>query len=553
MKEMLQEYGRIIVSAIIIFIMIGLTVFFKGDYFINALSKLGVNTISYTLNGGTLPDDAVISYREYDEVVLPIPTNTKGTFEGWYETPDFTGEPVIKIEKGSTGDKTYYAKWNSESYAAVYGGTQLIFGIGAVPETYNGLELTKSWTGIETLKASSADAIPWKSYRKAITDVVVIDEIQPMNTAHWFYNFKNCSSMDLAKLDTSKVTNMSAMFYYAGYSTSAFDLIGVDNWDVSSVTTMYSMFSNAGFSATTFGLDLSGWKPSSCTTMENMFYRTGYKATTWSITGMDDWDVSSVTNMSMMFEDAGYSATTFALDLSGWNTSSVTNMNNVFKNTGYNSKNWTVGNLSGWDVSSVTTMYSMFSSAGFSATTFSLDLSGWKPSSCTTMNNMFYRTGSKATTWSITGMDDWDVSSVRNMSNMFNAAGYRATTFVLDLSGWNTSSVTNMGGMFASAGGCAKKWSIIGLDDWDVSSVTNMSQMFYSYEGRRAAKNWSIGDISGWDTSNVTNMWEMFRYAATGSTVLNLDLTGWNVDKVTSYANFNEAMTTKIKAPVWVN
>ena len=40
MKEMLQEYGRIIVSAIIIFIMIGLTVFFKGDYFINALSKL---------------------------------------------------------------------------------------------------------------------------------------------------------------------------------------------------------------------------------------------------------------------------------------------------------------------------------------------------------------------------------------------------------------------------------------------------------------------------------------------------------------------------------
>lgn len=522
MKEMLQEYGRIIVSAIIIFIMLGLTVFFKGDYFINALSKLGVNTISYTLNGGTLPDDAVITYREYDEVVLPIPTNTKGTFEGWYETPDFTGEPVIKIEKGSTGDKVYYAKWNSESYAAVYGGTQLIFGIGAVPETYNGLELTKSWTGIETLQASSADAIPWKSYREAITDVVVIDEIQPVKTAYWFYNFKNCPSMNLTKLDTSKVTSMLAMFYCAGYNSSTFNIVGLDNWDVSAVTTMQDLFRGAGWGAKT-----------------------------WSIGNISGWDVSNVKNMNYAFETTGYSATSYNLDLSGWDVSNVTTMFKTFQKSGYNSSTFDL-DLSGWKPSSCTTMENMFCNAGYSATTFALDLSGWNTSSVTNMNSMFNTAGYCAKNWSLMGLDDWDVSSVTSMGNMFCYVAYFVPTFKIDLSDWDVSAVKNMAGMFAGSGLNATSWSVGDLSRWDVSNVTNMSEMFYCYYGR-TAKNWSVGDISGWDTSNVTNMYWMFKNAGTNSTVLNLDLSGWNVGKVTNHFEFNYGVGGKITPPVWVN
>ena len=130
------------------------------------------------------------------------------------------------------------------------------------------------------------------------------------------------------------------------------------------------------------------------------------------------------------------------------------------------------------------------------------------------------------------GLDDWDVSSVTNMGSMFNSAAYSPTAFHLDLSSWDVSSVQNMGGMFYNAGWFSSDWSIGDLSRWDVSSVTNMSQMFYRYSGD-IAKNWSIGDISVWDTSNVTNMYQMFRFAGYNSTVLHLDLSGGNVDKVT--------------------
>lgn len=518
MKEMLQEYGRIIVSAIIIFIMLGLAVFFKGDYFINALSKLGVNTISYTLNGGTLPDDAVISYREYDEVVLPIPTNTKGTFEGWYETPDFTGEPVIKIEKGSTGDKVYYAKWNSESYAAVYGGTQLIFGTGNVPETYDGKELTTSWKGID-----SSTSVPWSSYASAITDVKVIDEIQPVSTARWFCDFTNCSSMDLTKLDTSKTTTIAGMFINAGYNTSTFKLLGLDDWDVSNVTSMGNVFDNAGRNATTWSIgDLSNWNVSSVTNMSEMFLCAGYNATNWSIGDLSNWDVSHVTSMNGMFGQAGLNSSVLTLTgLDKWDVSSVTDMTYMFSSLGRKVTTLKL-DLSGWNTSKVTTMYGMFSWTGVYSTTFKLDLSGWDTSFVKDMTYMFNHAGLDSTDWSVIGLDNWNVSSVTNMYGMFYFAGNKATTFNLDLSRWNTSNVTNMMQMF----NCAGQYS----------------------------SNWSVGDISGWDTSKVTNMKYMFAYAGPGASY-SLDLSGWDVGKISSYYNreyFHLAVENKITAPVWV-
>ena len=42
------------------------------------------------------------------------------TFGGWYEMPDFSGEAVTAIEPGSTGEKTFYAKWTA-SYIAMEG------------------------------------------------------------------------------------------------------------------------------------------------------------------------------------------------------------------------------------------------------------------------------------------------------------------------------------------------------------------------------------------------------------------------------------------------
>ena len=75
--------------------------------------------ITFITNGGILLE-YVISYDETQEVVLPTPTKVGYTFDGWYETSDFTDGVVNKIERGTTGNKTLFAKWETISYLIIY-------------------------------------------------------------------------------------------------------------------------------------------------------------------------------------------------------------------------------------------------------------------------------------------------------------------------------------------------------------------------------------------------------------------------------------------------
>ena len=85
-------------------------------------------TIDYELNGGIQGPNDVIRYNAETETFnLPTPTKTGYVFEGWYENPQFTGNKVEKITKGTTGNKHFYAKWSLESYTIIYdlyGGVQ---------------------------------------------------------------------------------------------------------------------------------------------------------------------------------------------------------------------------------------------------------------------------------------------------------------------------------------------------------------------------------------------------------------------------------------------
>ena len=91
-------------------------------------------TISYELNGGKISGQAT-SYTGAEDVALVAPTFAGYEFAGWYESADFSGSKVEKIAAGSTGNKTFYAKWNVVEYTISYelnGGSMT----GAV-ETYN--------------------------------------------------------------------------------------------------------------------------------------------------------------------------------------------------------------------------------------------------------------------------------------------------------------------------------------------------------------------------------------------------------------------------------
>ena len=165
-------------------------------------------------------------------------------------------------------------------------------------------------------------------------------------------------------IDTSKVTDMSAMFQGGQMST-----LDLSDFDTSKVTTMGYMFRD-------------------CTTPE--------------IKGFNKFNTSNVTNMSNMFDGCG----AVSLDLSSFDTSKVTDMCGMFDKS-----EATTLDLSSFDTSNVTNMSYMF----FDSAATTLDLSSFDTSKVTDMHEMFGR--SKAT--EIKGLNKFNTSNVTNMSYMF--------------------------------------------------------------------------------------------------------------------------------------
>ncbi|MBQ8425113.1 MAG: InlB B-repeat-containing protein, partial [Clostridia bacterium] len=77
-------------------------------------------SISYELNGGVNNSDNPTSYTSLSETItFKSPTKENYDFIGWYLDEDFTIE-ISKIEKGSTGNKTLYARFNPTIFTIEY-------------------------------------------------------------------------------------------------------------------------------------------------------------------------------------------------------------------------------------------------------------------------------------------------------------------------------------------------------------------------------------------------------------------------------------------------
>lgn len=234
-----------------------------------------------------------------------------------------------------------------------------------------------------------------------------------------FYGCGMLYTADLNTLDTSKVTDMSRMFYWTGFQT----------------------------------LDLSGLDVSNVTDMAEMFYGCRYLTSL----NVQSWDTSKVARMRRLFCDC---RSLTRLDIRTWDTSQVTDMSNMF---GYC---WSLAELDvrNLDTSSVRDMDSMFWRC---ATLTELDLSGFDTSNVMDMSLMFKECASLKTI----KLGSFDTSHVQSMAGMFQMCESLES---LDLSSFDTSAVTNMAGMF---GGCS---SLTKLDirHFDMSRVESTASMF---------------------------------------------------------------------------
>ena len=209
----------------------------------------------------------------------------------------------------------------------------------------------------------------------------------------------NPQLISLSKIDTSKVTNMKALFY----KSDRVDFSGIEEWDVSNVTGFELCFAQCR----TFNAPIEKWgdKIKNARTFEKMFWN----AEQFNRPIGAHWDTSSATNMIGMFSQA-----------------------RKFNNGGqeFGEK---------WKMDKVQWTWQMF----WNAEKFNQPLNEWNMSSVTKCYTMF--NGAKAFNQPL---DKWDLSNAIDMSHMFSGA----ESFNQNLSAWGTKlgKVRNMTRMFAN-------------------------------------------------------------------------------------------------------
>ena len=152
--------------------------------------KLNVKyKLTYVLNGST--DDYNRDYYTVDDgFTLNAPAPREGyTFAGWYDNAEFTGEPVTSVPKGSTGDKTFYAKWVKNNNGAITFTKQ---SDGTFSAVING-----NYGGDDTPNSDEADAV-------VITSDVTVSSV----TLNRSFNVNRISTLYVPfEIDAANVTN----------------------------------------------------------------------------------------------------------------------------------------------------------------------------------------------------------------------------------------------------------------------------------------------------------------------------------------------------------
>ena len=140
-------------------------------------------SVSLAVNGGELEGE-LTSYVYSVGATLPSATKLGHTFKGWYLAEDFSGEAVSEITSSDLGDKTFYAKWEANTYnvTLVPGAgslegelTSYVYGVGAtLPGCYKkgysleGWYLAEDFSGEAVSEITSSDIGDKTFYAKLV-------------------------------------------------------------------------------------------------------------------------------------------------------------------------------------------------------------------------------------------------------------------------------------------------------------------------------------------------------------------------------------------------
>ena len=133
-------------------------------------------TITLNPNDGTLPEFSLVA-----GAALPIPSKTGYTFAGWYETPEFSGNPVTDIPTNSTENLNFYAKWTANTYTVTFDANG-----GSVSQT-SAVTVAGKLTSLPTPTYDGYDFLGWYTQKDG-GDEVTTNTVFTKDTtiyAHW--------------------------------------------------------------------------------------------------------------------------------------------------------------------------------------------------------------------------------------------------------------------------------------------------------------------------------------------------------------------------------
>lgn len=333
-----------------------------------------------------------------------------------------------------------------------------------------------------------------------------------------FSEMPQLQTVDLSKLDTSKVTCMDYMFYHSPYLTS----VDLSNHDLSNVTSMRSMFEveygtvpvsescneenpSPHYSNLT-SINLGNTNLNNVQNMYHMFYGQDSltelefpQITSTNLTfaeGMfgcclrlPSFDTSKirVDNLTSLQQFFSSCATFTTLDLSTWNTSKVRSFRQMF---------WCASglksiNFSGVDTSSATDMSSMFSHC---SSLESLDLTGFDTSHVENMQFTFYML------YKVQDIrcNNLNTSNVKNFEGCF---GICPSLQTLNLDGWSFQKAETLAGIFEE---CSELRDLTVPFATTTNCLQTISQMF------RGCSSINNVDLSSLCTDSITDASQLF-------------------------------------------
>ena len=277
------------------------------------------------------------------------------------------------LDSGKTGNISWWKIRIPESISSgLYWRTKLVIS-GVCDETDTGFKDAGYRSRGKSEDYSDFPFYPF-GYDTAV-DEAFIDIRNAQDLSYLFCNMHALKYIyGLDKLDTSKVTDMSRMFYGCYLLMQA----DVSGFDTSNVTDMSEMFADHGVLN---NLDLSSFNTSNVTDMHGMFSSKPSLMFDKTIVSMDEhvlkidvssFDTSKVTDMSDMFNTAFIEE----IDISSFDTSSVKDMSNMFAyeySSSYpEDKTGIVKNIyvgSGWVIGEDTKTDNMFDRCGVDGVT----------------------------------------------------------------------------------------------------------------------------------------------------------------------------------------